>query len=281
MTEKTTAISVGTESTITVRFGGDGPFGLIAGPCVLEDRDHSMRHGEALAKISRTLALPLVFKASFDKANRSSIHSYRGPGIEDGLSWLADVRKECGLPILTDIHEAEQARIAGEVVDILQIPAFLCRQTDLLLAAAKTGKVVNVKKGQFLAGADMRHAIEKLSEAGHDKVLLTERGTCFGYHDLVVDFRGIVEMKKLGAPVIFDATHSVQRPGGAGDKSGGNREMVRPLARAAVGLGVDGLFFEVHENPDRAPSDGPNMIPLDKFEALLRELLDLADRARG
>jgi 2-dehydro-3-deoxyphosphooctonate aldolase (KDO 8-P synthase) len=250
--------------------GDDAPLLLIAGPCVLEGREHALRHAEAIAEVCRDLGLPFVFKASFDKANRTSIDSYRGPGLDVGLAMLAAVRDELELPVLTDIHESAQASPAGEVCDILQIPAFLCRQTDLLVAAAKTGRVVNIKKGQFLAAEDMRHPLQKVRDSGNDNVLLTERGNSFGYHRLVVDYGGLVKMRELGAPVVFDATHSVQRPSAGGDRSSGDRSLVAPLARAAAAVGIDGLFLEVHEDPDKAPSDGPNMVPL----AQLRELLE-------
>ena len=256
----------------TVAIGAGAELALIAGPCVLEDLDHALRHAEALREICANIGLAFVFKASFDKANRTSISAYRGPGLETGLDWLGKVRAELGVPVLTDVHEAGQCSAAAEVVDILQIPAFLCRQTDLLVAAAATGKPVNIKKAQFLAAADMRHPIEKVRGSGNDLVLVTERGSSFGYHNLVVDFRGLVAMRDFGAPVVFDATHSVQSPGGAGDRTGGDRSMVAPLARAAVAVGVDALFMEVHEDPDRAPSDGPNMLRLAELPALLDEL---------
>ncbi len=256
-----------------VRFGKDAPLALIAGPCVLESRDHAMRHAEAISVICKRLEVPFVFKASFDKANRTSLHSYRGPGLDEGLAWLGAVRSELDLPVLTDVHEPSQCAPAAEVVDILQIPAFLCRQTDLLRAAAATDSAINIKKAQFLAPEDMRHPIAKVRESGSERVLVTERGTSFGYHGLVVDFTGLVTMRRFGAPVIFDATHSVQRPSGAGDTTGGDRTMVAPLARAAVAVGVDGLFMEVHEDPDAAPSDGPNMLPLSELEPLLQTLL--------
>ncbi len=246
---------------------------LIAGPCVLEESDFIVRIASSLADIARRLAIPFVFKSSFDKANRSSLRSPRGPGIDDGLEILARVRREVGVPVLTDVHESSQCAAVGEVVDVLQIPAFLCRQTDLLLAAGQTGKAVNVKKGQFVAPADMRHPLEKVRCTGNENVLLTERGTFFGYGRLVVDMAGLIALRELGAPVVFDATHSVQQPGAAGDRTGGDRRLVPPLARAACAVGVDGLFFEVHPEPDRAPSDGPNMVRLDEFEALLHSVL--------
>ncbi|WP_094559081.1 3-deoxy-8-phosphooctulonate synthase [Synechococcus sp. 8F6] len=257
------------------------PFTLIAGPCVIESRDLVLQVAEQVKAITDRLGIRYVFKASFDKANRSSGKSFRGPGPEEGLAILQEVGQTFGLPVLTDIHESHQAAAAAQAVDVLQIPAFLCRQTDLLEAAAKavagTNKVVNVKKGQFLAPWDMVQVVNKLTECGLDPasghLWLTERGSSFGYNTLVVDYRGIPQMQALGCPVIFDATHAVQQPGGQGTTSGGQREFVAPLARAAVAVGVDGLFLEVHPNPDKALSDGPNMVPLHRLEALLRQLL--------
>lgn len=245
-------------------FGGGAPPALIAGPCVIESEEHV----HSLAREIRRLAGPFVFKASFDKANRSSIASYRGPGLREGLRILGSV-KAAGFAILTDIHEPAQAEAAAEVADILQIPAFLCRQTDLLVAAGRTGRVVNIKKGQFLAPEDMRLAAEKVASTGNSRILLTERGTSFGYHNLVVDMRSLVIMRRTGFPVVFDATHSVQLPAGAGDRSGGQPEFIAPLARAAAAVGIDGLFIEVHEEPARALSDGPNALPLERLGALL------------
>jgi 2-dehydro-3-deoxyphosphooctonate aldolase (KDO 8-P synthase) len=251
----------------TIRFGGGAPLALIAGPCVIE----SEQHVHWLAGEIRRQAGAFLFKASFDKANRSSIHSYRGPGLKEGLRILAGLKAE-GYAILTDIHEPEQAEAAAEVADVLQIPAFLCRQTDLLLAAGRTGRIVNIKKGQFLAPEDLRLAAEKVASTGNHKILLTERGTCFGYHNLVVDMRSLVILRSTGYPVIFDATHSVQLPGAAGAASGGRAEFIAPLARAAVAVGIDGLFVEVHEAPERALSDGPNALPLDRLAGLLEQL---------
>ena len=261
--------------------GADHPLFLIAGPCVLESRDHALRHAEAIAEITRRVGIPLIYKSSFDKANRTSISSYRGPGLDEGLAWLAAIKDATGLPVLTDIHEPPQASAAAEVVDVLQIPAFLCRQTDLLVAAAHTGKPVNIKKAQFLAGEDMAHPRNKILESGNDKVLLTERGNSFGYGSLVVDFGNVVRMRSLGSPVIFDGTHSVQRPGGGAQTTSGDRSLVAPLTRAAIAVGVDGLFLEVHENPDRAPSDGPNMLPMTWLEPLLQSLLALDATTRS
>ncbi len=255
--------------------GGDGPLLVIAGTCVVESRESALAHARALADMARDLELPLVFKASYDKANRTSVESFRGPGLDEGLAILAEVRAETGLPLLTDVHEASQCAAAAAVVDVLQIPAFLCRQTDLLLAAATTGRVVNVKKGQFLAPEDTRHIVGKLRSGGARGVLLTERGTTFGYHDLVVDFRSIPTMRALGVPVVFDATHSVQRPGGLGRASGGDPQHIPTLARAAVAAGADAVFLEVHRDPARALSDGPNALRLELVPALLAGLRDL------
>ena len=253
--------------------GGDAPLALLAGPCVLESLERSLLIGRTVKEICGRLGINYVFKASFDKANRSSFHSFRGPGLEKGLAWLKTIKEELGVPIVTDIHESYQAATAAEVADILQIPAFLCRQTDLLHAAAQTGRVVNVKKGQFLAPDDMRNVVDKLHESGCDQLMLTERGASFGYHNLVVDMRSLPIMRSFGYPVVFDGTHSVQLPGGNGTSSSGNREYVEYLGRAAVGVGVDALFLEVHDNPEEALSDGANMVYLDKLEDLLKEAL--------
>jgi 2-dehydro-3-deoxyphosphooctonate aldolase (KDO 8-P synthase) len=260
-----------------LRCGPGEPLLLIAGPCVIEDETITLQIAEHLAELAGGLSLQLVFKASFDKANRTSVESFRGPGLEAGLRILDRVKQTTGLPVTTDIHETAQAAAAAEVCDLLQIPAFLARQTDLLVAAARTGKAVNVKKGQFQAPDDMKHVVQKLSASGCQNVLLTERGTFFGYGRLVNDLRSLVLMRRLGVPVVFDATHSVQEPGGLGGATGGRREMVEPLARAAIAVGVDGLFFETHPAPDRALSDGPNMVPLDRFSALLQRLLRLRE----
>jgi 2-dehydro-3-deoxyphosphooctonate aldolase (KDO 8-P synthase) len=255
--------------------GRGQPLLVIAGPCVIESEELTLSIATCLKRISDELSLPLVFKASFDKANRTSVEAYRGPGLTQGLAILARVRQSTGLPLTTDVHLPEQAGPAGEVCDLLQVPAFLARQTDLLVAAARTGRAVHVKKGQFLAPWDMQHVVGKLRASGCRNIVLGERGSFFGYGRLVNDMRSIPQMQSLGVPVIFDATHSVQEPGGLGASTGGNREMVEPLARAAVAIGADGLFFETHPQPDRSPSDGPNMVPLDKFAALLRRLLHL------
>lgn len=252
-------------------------FMLIAGPCVIESEENVMQIAEAVKGMAERLDLDYYFKASFDKANRTSISSYRGPGIEEGLRILKKVKDTYGLKICTDIHEPWQAEAAAEVCDILQIPAFLCRQTDLLVAAAKTGKLINVKKAQFLAPWDMANVVNKLKEAGNNNIMLCERGTTFGYNTLVVDMTGIVEMKKFGYPVVMDATHSVQKPGGKGTATGGNRDNVEPLAKAAIAAGADALFFEVHPDPDHALSDGPNMVKLDEFEEMLKRLIKVYD----
>ena len=270
-------------STVPQNFAQVGPYScgtghpllLIAGPCVLENESLTLSIAERLAEIAARLKVQLVFKASFDKANRTSIDSFRGLGLEAGMAILKKVREATGLPVTTDIHESYQAAPVGEVCDLIQIPAFLARQTDLLVAAARTGKAVNVKKGQFLAPWDMRHVVAKLVDSGCRNVLLCERGTFFGYGRLVNDMRAIPQLQELEAPVIFDATHSVQEPGGLGATTGGNRAMVEPLARAAIAVGVDGLFFETHPDPDSSPSDGPNMIPLDDFQSLIERLLKL------
>lgn len=252
-------------------------FILIAGPCVIESEENVMQIAETIKGIAERLDLDYYFKASFDKANRTSISSYRGPGIEDGLCILKRVKETYGLKIATDIHEPWQAEKAAEVCDLIQIPAFLCRQTDLLVAAAKTGKMINVKKAQFLAPWDMSNVVRKLEESGNKNIMLCERGTSFGYNTLVVDMTGIVEMKKFGYPVVMDATHSVQKPGGKGTVTSGNRDNVEPLAKAAISVGADALFFEVHPDPDNALSDGPNMVKLDEFEDLLKRVIKVYD----
>jgi 2-dehydro-3-deoxyphosphooctonate aldolase (KDO 8-P synthase) len=255
-----------------VRFGNALPFGLIAGPCALEGRAHALEMASALKELATKLKLALVYKTSFDKANRTSAKSARGIGLDQALPILAEIRDKLGVPVLTDVHEPVQCARVAEAVDVLQIPAFLCRQTDLLVAAAKTGRAVNVKKGQFLAPWDMANVVEKITSAGNRNVLVTERGASFGYNTLVSDMRALPILRKTGAPVIFDATHSVQQPGGQGDRSGGDRTMVPILARAAVAVGVAGVFIETHQDPDKAPSDGPNMIALRDMEALVRSL---------
>jgi 2-dehydro-3-deoxyphosphooctonate aldolase (KDO 8-P synthase) len=257
----------------SARFGNDLPLAVIAGPCALESRAHALETAAALKEIADRLGIALVYKTSFDKANRTSAASARGIGLDASLPIFAEVRERTGLPVLTDVHEAEQCRRLAEVVDILQIPAFLCRQTDLLIAAAQTGRVINVKKGQFLAPWDMTNVVAKITGAGNRNVLVTERGVSFGYNTLVSDMRALPILRETGAPVIFDATHSVQQPGGQGSSSGGERKFVPVLARAAVAVGVAGVFIETHQDPDRAPSDGPNMVPLREMESLLRTLI--------
>ncbi|SMO32359.1 2-dehydro-3-deoxyphosphooctonate aldolase (KDO 8-P synthase) [Balnearium lithotrophicum] len=254
---------------------------VIAGPCVIEDRNTQLEVGKTIRELQDKFPEhTFIFKSSFDKANRSSIHSYRGPGLEKGLELLLEVKEKFSLPITTDIHESWQAEPVGEVVDVVQVPAFLCRQTDLLVAAAKTGKTVNVKKGQFMAPWDMGNVVEKLKVSGVKEVWLTERGTTFGYNNLVVDFRSLPIMKRFGVKVFYDATHSVQRPGGLGKSSGGDREFIPYLSRAAVSVGVDGLFFEVHPEPERALSDGPNMLKLEDFRILIGKLFELEKKVR-
>lgn len=257
---------------------GQRPF-LIAGPCVIESEQLAMETASRIAEIAKSMSIPYVFKSSFDKANRTSITSFRGPGLEKGLQVLAKVKKQVGVPVLTDVHTEEQATEAGKVVDVLQIPAFLCRQTDLLIAAAKTGKVVNVKKGQFLSPLEMANAVKKVEECGNRQIVLTERGSSFGYNNLVVDMRSFPILRSFGYPVVFDATHSVQLPGGSGTQSSGQREFVEPLACAAAGAGVDGFFMEVHPNPDEALSDGPNMVPLHQLKSLLERVMRICDAA--
>lgn len=252
---------------------GKESFSLIAGPCVIESEEMILDIAGKMKDITERLGIDYYFKASFDKANRTSLSSFRGPGIEEGLRVLQRVKDTYGLRIATDIHEPWQAQKVAEVADIIQIPAFLCRQTDLLVAAAKTGKLINVKKAQFLAPWDMKNVVNKIKESGNSSLMLCERGTSFGYNTLVVDMTGLVEMKKLGYPVVFDATHSVQKPGGKGDATGGNREFVEPLAKAALAVGVDWLFMEVHPEPSEALSDGPNMVKLDELESMLRRLI--------
>jgi 2-dehydro-3-deoxyphosphooctonate aldolase (KDO 8-P synthase) len=259
----------------SVTFGTGHPLGFILGPCVIESAAHALEIAAAIRDIATRTSVPVVFKASYDKANRTSLTSFRGPGLVDGLQVLADVKARTGLPILTDIHEPSHAAPAAEVADILQIPAFLCRQTDLLLAAAATTRAVNVKKGQFLAPGDMRHVVAKLTASGHTRVLITERGTAFGYHDLVVDIRAFPMLRELGFPVIHDVTHSLQRPGAGDGVSGGLALYIDALARAGVAAGVDGVFMEVHEEPARAKSDAENQLRLDRLEGLLRDLVEL------
>jgi 2-dehydro-3-deoxyphosphooctonate aldolase (KDO 8-P synthase) len=261
---------------------GEGqPLALLAGPCVIESEDFTLRMAEEIQKVCDRLGINLIFKSSFDKANRTSISSFRGQAMEQGLAILERVKREVGVPVVTDIHESYQAAPVAQVADLLQIPAFLCRQTDLLMAAAATGKAINVKKGQFLAPWDMKNVVKKLEDGGAKNILLTERGTSFGYNALVVDFRGLPQMREFGYPVVFDATHSVQMPGGQGNTSGGQREFVPYLARAAAAIGIDALFMEVHENPDQALSDGPNMVPLNQLEAILTQIVRVREAIQG
>lgn len=267
------SVAIDTPGGTPLVVGSGQPLLLIGGPCALESEELARTVAGSMREICAKLGISYVFKASFDKANRTSLTSYRGPGLVDGLATLAKIRREFQVPIISDIHDLSQVAAAAEVLDILQIPAFLCRQTDLLIAAAKTGKPVNVKKGQFVSPWDMRNAVMKIRGVGGTKTMLVERGACFGYNNLVVDMRSLPVMRSFGCPVIFDATHSVQLPGGAGGQSGGQREFIRPLARAAVAVGIDGLFMEIHPNPEKALCDGPNSIPLDQMEELLGEIL--------
>ena len=253
----------------------DKPFTLIAGPCQLENEKHALKISSELKKITSDLGINLIYKTSFDKANRTSLKGKRGIGLEKSLPIFDKIRKEVGLPVLTDVHTAEQCSMVANHVDVLQIPAFLCRQTDLLIAAAKTGKIINVKKGQFLAPWDMANVIKKIEESGNKNILITERGASFGYNTLVSDMRALPIMSKFGFPIVFDATHSVQQPGGMGEKSGGQREFVPYLARAAIAVGVGAIFMETHEDPDNAPSDGPNMVPLNEVKVLLKKLTEI------
>src|SRR5215831_6890037 len=257
----------------SVRVGGNQPLALIAGPCVIESEGHALSLAEHLVEVTKAAQVPFIFKASYDKANRSAAESYRGPGIVEGLRILKKIKDRFSVPILTDIHEASQAAAAAEVADVLQIPAFLSRQTDLIVAAAKTGRIVNIKKGQFLAPDDIRHAVAKAVAAGNPRVIVTERGTTFGYHDLVVDMRAFPMMRERGIPVIFDVTHSLQQPGGGDGVTSGLAQYIEPLASAGVGAGVDGIFLEVHDDPSRARSDAQNALRLDRLEPLLRRLM--------
>jgi len=261
-----------------VRIGGGNPLALVGGPCAIEDEAHALMLAERLARVAEAARVPFVYKSSYDKANRSSLGAYRGPGLEAGLRILRKVKETLGMPVLSDVHDVSEVEPAAEVLDVLQVPAFLCRQTDLVVACGRTGKPVNVKKGQFLAPRDMLNVVGKIRSTGNERILLTERGTTFGYNNLVVDFRGLADMRELGYPVIFDATHSVQLPGGLGERSGGERKYVPALARAAVAVGIDALFMEIHEDPDRTLpdgrplSDGPNMLRLDDLPRLLDEV---------
>ena len=275
MTERVTTRPVGIAG---LTIGGGAPLALIGGPCAIEDERHALMMAERLQRITADARVPFIYKSSYDKANRSSVHAYRGPGLKEGLRILARVKETTGLPVLSDVHDVAEVEPAAEVLDVLQVPAFLCRQTDLLLACGRTRRPVNVKKGQFVAPRDMVNVVDKIRSTGNESILLTERGTSFGYNNLVVDFRGLPIMRGFGYPVIFDATHSVQLPGGAGDRSGGERQYVQALARASVSVGVDALFMEIHEDPDRTLpdgrplSDGPNMLRLDDLPRLLEEI---------
>lgn len=264
-----------------VSLGGGAPLFLIAGPCVIESEQHTFLLACEIDRVARRYGIPFIFKASYDKANRTSLTSYRGPGLDQGLSILKKVREQLGVPVLTDVHSLEQVAAAAEAVDVLQIPAFLCRQSDLIAAAARTGKVLNIKKGQFLAPWDVRHVVAKAVAEGNEKILVTERGTTFGYQNLVVDMRSLPILRGLGRPVVFDATHSVQLPGGGDGVSAGQSQFIRPLARAAVAAGVDGLFVEVHEQPEAALSDGPNALRLDLLPTFLEEVLAIDAAVRS
>jgi len=263
-----------------VKIGGGRPLVLIAGPCVIESRKACMEHAKLIKEAAASVQIPLIFKSSFDKANRSSASSFRGVGMKEGLEILAEIKKEFKVPIITDVHDAEQCDEVAEVADILQIPAFLCRQTDLLVAAGKTGRAVNIKKGQFMAPGDMRNVVDKIRSTDNEDIMLTERGTTFGYHYLVNDMRALPSMRKLGFPVIFDATHSVQTPGGMGSRSGGERQFIPTLSRAAVAAGVDGIFLEVHPDPDKAPSDAASMLPIKDLAPLIRVLKTIEHAVR-
>jgi 2-dehydro-3-deoxyphosphooctonate aldolase (KDO 8-P synthase) len=275
------SVTVGGGVVKEVRFHNESPLAIMAGPCVIESRNHALEMSHALKEISEQLGVPLIYKTSFDKANRTSSKSFRGVDLKEALPIFAEIRECTGLPVVTDVHTAEQCSIVAEVVDLLQIPAFLCRQTDLLMAAAQTGKPLNVKKGQFLAPWDMANVIQKVENAGHHALLLCERGTSFGYNTLVSDMRALPIMGEMGYPVIFDATHSVQQPGGKGETTGGERRFVETLASAAVAVGVAGVFMETHEDPDRAPSDGPNMLILKDLPRLLKKLMVLDQIAKS
>jgi len=263
-----------------VKIGGDNPLVLIAGPCVIEDEKSTLLLAEKIKEIAAEAGIPFVFKASYDKANRTSIDSFRGPGLDEGLKILARVKKDMGIPVISDVHQTKEIESAAEVLDVLQIPAFLCRQTDLLVAAARTGKAVNVKKGQFLAPDDMRSVVEKMKSVDNLNIILTERGSSFGYNNLVVDMRSLIIMRDMGVPVVFDATHSVQLPGGKGNSSGGDRRFAAPLSRAAAAVGIDGLFLEVHQSPEDALCDGPNSLGVSDLKKLLAQVLDITENVK-
>ncbi len=265
----------------SLEIGAGKRLALIAGPCVIEGRESALRHAFFLKKVAERVGVPFIYKTSYDKANRTSIESYRGPGLEKGLAILAEVKKEVGVSVLTDVHEKEQVDRVKEVVDVLQIPAFLCRQTDFLIAVGRAGKAVNIKKGQFLAPWDLRHVVEKILSTGNEQIMVTERGVSFGYNNLVSDMRSLVVMRELGYPVVFDATHSLQLPGGLGKASGGERRYISALARAAAAVGIDALFMEVHEDPDRALSDGRNSLPLKEVEGVVKVVMEIDEILKG
>jgi len=265
----------------SIKIGNNNPLAFIAGPCVIESEESTLNAACRIKEISDKQDLPVIFKSSYDKANRTSVNSFRGPGIKDGLAILNKVKKETGLAVISDVHSVEEIKEAAEVLDVIQIPAFLCRQTEIILAAAKTGKTVNIKKGQFLAPGDVKNIIDKVQSTGNSNIMITERGTTFGYNNLIVDMRGIPIMQDFGFPVVYDATHSVQLPGGQGSSSGGQRQFIETLARAAVAAGCDAVFMEVHENPDEAPCDGPNMLPLEKFSVFADRLTELSHLIKG
>ena len=265
----------------SIKIGNNNPLAFIAGPCVIENEESTLKAAHQIKKVSKSLNFPVIFKSSYDKANRTSVNSFRGPGIKDGLAILDKVKKETGLAVLSDVHSVDEIEMAAEVLDVIQIPAFLCRQTEILIAAARTGKTVNIKKGQFLAPGDVKNIIDKVMSTGNNNIMITERGTTFGYNNLVVDMRGIPIMQSFGYPVVYDATHSVQLPGGQGSSSGGQREFIETLARSAVAAGCDAVFLEVHENPDDAPCDGPNMLPLEQFPVFVKRLMELSHLIKG
>jgi 2-dehydro-3-deoxyphosphooctonate aldolase (KDO 8-P synthase) len=265
----------------SIKIGNNNPLAFIAGPCVIENEESTLKAAYKIKETADSQNIPVIFKSSYDKANRTSGNSFRGPGIKDGLAILDKVKKETGLAVLSDVHSVDEINKAAEVLDVIQIPAFLCRQTGIVIAAARTGKTVNIKKGQFLAPGDVKHIIDKVLSTGNSNIMITERGTTFGYNNLVVDMRGIPIMQDFGFPVVYDATHSVQLPGGQGSSSGGQREFIETLARSAVAAGCDAVFMEVHENPDKAPCDGPNMLPLERFSIIAKRLMELSHLIKG
>jgi 2-dehydro-3-deoxyphosphooctonate aldolase (KDO 8-P synthase) len=273
---KTREISAG-----NIKIGNNNPLAFIAGPCVIESEESALKAARRIKEISDSRNIPVIFKSSYDKANRTSVNSFRGPGIKDGLAILDKIKKETGLSVLSDVHSVDEIERAAEVLDVIQIPAFLCRQTEIVIAAARTGKTVNIKKGQFLAPIDVKNIIDKVLSAGNSNIMITERGTSFGYNNLVVDMRSIPIIQGFGYPVVYDATHSVQLPGGQGSSSGGQREFIETLARSAVAAGCDAVFMEVHENPDEAPCDGPNMLPIEEFSVLAERLMELSKIVKG